>query len=69
MQLLPDAGPQGSSRNLTFGFYPKNQALAITGGPGQIKNDSEHGWEWKLCKSVTDRELRQGRPPDLTGSG
>ena len=55
VQLLPDAGPQGSSRNLTFGFYPRNQALAITGGPGQIKNDSEHGWEWKLCKSVTDQ--------------
>ena len=54
VQLLPDTGPQGSSRNLTFGFYPRNQALAITGGPGQIKNDSEHGWEWKLCKSVTD---------------
>lgn len=53
VQLLPDTGPQGSSRNLTFGFYPRNPALAVTGGPGQIKNDSEHGWEWKLCKSVT----------------
>jgi hypothetical protein len=54
VQLLPDAGPQGSSRNLTFGFSPKNPALAVTGGPGQILNDSTHGWEWKLCKSVTD---------------
>lgn len=54
VQLLPDGGPQGASRNLTFGFYPQNQALAITGGPGKIKNDSEHGWEWKLCRSVTD---------------
>ena len=54
VQLLPDAGPQSGNRNLTFGFYPKDQALAITGGPGKIKNDSEHGWEWKLCKSVTD---------------
>ena len=51
-------------------LLPKeSKLLAITGGPGKIKNDSEHGWEWKLCKSVTDRELRQGRPPDLTGSG
>jgi hypothetical protein len=56
VQLLPDAGPQATSRNLTFGFYPKNQALAITGGPGQIKNDSTHGWEWKLCRSVTDEK-------------
>lgn len=54
VQLLPDAGPQASSRSLTFGFYPKDPALAVTGGPGKIKNDSEHGWEWKLCKSVTD---------------
>jgi hypothetical protein len=54
VQLLPDGGPQAGSRNLAFGFYPKNQWLAITGGPGQVKKDSEHGWEWKLCKSVTD---------------
>lgn len=59
VQLLPDAGPQGSSRNLTYGFYPKKQELAITGGPGQIKNDSEHGWEWKLCKSITDESYEK----------
>jgi hypothetical protein len=59
VQLLPDAGPQQSSRNLTYGFYPKNQALAVTGGPGQLKNDSEHGWEWKLCKSITDESYEK----------
>jgi hypothetical protein len=54
VQLLPDAGPQANRRNLTLGFYPKNQALAVTGGPGEFRNDSQHGWEWKLCKSVSD---------------
>jgi hypothetical protein len=53
VQLLPDSGPQAGSRNLTFGFSPKEPLKAVTGGPGQILNDSEHGWEWKLCKSVT----------------
>jgi hypothetical protein len=53
VQLLPDAGSQNGQRNLVYGFYPKNQWLAITGGPGQIKSDAKHGWEWKLCKSVT----------------
>ena len=53
VQLLPDSGPQAGSRNLTYGFSPKEPAKALTGSPGQILNDSKHGWEWKLCKSVT----------------
>jgi hypothetical protein len=53
VQLLPDSGPQAGSRNLTFGFSPKEPLRAVTGGPGQILNDSTHGWDWKLCKSVT----------------
>src|SRR5258708_14552361 len=53
VQLLPDGGEQGGQRNLVFGFYPKIKWLALTGGPGLIENDSRHGWEWKLCKSVT----------------
>ncbi len=53
VQLLPDSGPQAGSRNLTYGFSPKEVAKALTGSPGQILNDSKHGWEWKLCKSVT----------------
>jgi hypothetical protein len=53
VQLLPDGGSQAGSRNLVFGFYPKIKWRAITGGPGLIENDSMHGWEWKLCKTVT----------------
>jgi hypothetical protein len=54
VQLLPQSGPQAGRRNLTFGFYPKIKWRAVTGGPGLIENDSRHGWEWKLCKTVTD---------------
>ena len=54
VQLLPDSGPQAGSRNLTFGFSPKEPLKAVTGGPGQILNDSMHRWDWKLCKSVTN---------------
>jgi hypothetical protein len=53
VQLLPDSGAQAGNRDLVYGFYPKTQWLAITGSPGQIANDQQHGWEWKLCKSVT----------------
>jgi hypothetical protein len=53
VQLLPDGGSQGGQRNLVFGFYPKIKWRAVTGGPGLIENDSRHGWEWKLCKTVT----------------
>jgi hypothetical protein len=53
VQLLPGSGPQAGSRNLTYGFSPTEVSKALTGSPGQILNDSEHGWEWKLCKSVT----------------
>jgi hypothetical protein len=51
VQLLPTGG--SGQRNLVFGFYPKIKWRAVTGGPGLIENDSRHGWEWKLCKTVT----------------
>jgi hypothetical protein len=53
VQLLPESGPQATRRNLVYGFYPKIKWRAVTGGPGEILNDSKHGWEWKLCKTVT----------------
>jgi hypothetical protein len=53
VQLLPDRGEQAGNRNLVYGFYPKYQILAVTGGPGKFETDNEHGWEWKLCKTVT----------------
>ena len=51
VQMLPTGG--SGQRNLVFGFYPKIKWRAVTGGPGEILNDSKHGWEWKLCKTVT----------------
>jgi hypothetical protein len=53
VQLLPESGPQATRRNLVYGFYPKIKWRAVTGGPGELLNDSKHGWEWKLCKTVT----------------
>jgi hypothetical protein len=53
VQLLPGSGPQASRRNLVYGFSPKITWRAVTGGPGLIQSNSEHGWEWKLCKTVT----------------
>jgi hypothetical protein len=53
VQLLPDGGAQAGNRNLVFGFYPKIKWRAVTGGPGLIENDATHGWEWKLCQTVT----------------
>ena len=59
VQLLPDSGPQAGHRDLAFGFYPKIKWRALTGGPGLIENDSEHGWEWKLCQSVTNESYNK----------
>jgi hypothetical protein len=53
VQLLPDRGSQAGNRNLVYGFYPKHQWLAVTGGPGKFETDNEHRWDWKLCKTVT----------------
>jgi hypothetical protein len=59
VQLLSDRGEQAGNRNLVYGFYPKYQVLAVTGGPGKFETDNKHGWEWKLCKTVTVDEYNK----------
>jgi hypothetical protein len=52
VQMLPDSGPDAGKRNLVYGFYPKVKARFLD-GPGEVKDDADHGWDWKLCRFVT----------------
>lgn len=52
VQLLPDSGSQAGRRDLVYGFYPKIGWRFIIGSPGNVAEDKDHGWDWKLCKTV-----------------
>ena len=56
VQLLPDSGPDQGKRNLAWGFYPEKRALFLTGSPGLIADDAKHGWDWKLCNTLTTNQ-------------
>jgi hypothetical protein len=44
----------GRGAKVAQGIVRRPPQTGRRSGPGKIKNDSEYGWEWKLCKSVTD---------------
>lgn len=47
LQLIPSKNnKQFGNPNLCYGFYPAT--WDIFGGPGTIKNDSRHAWNWRI---------------------
>lgn len=54
IQLLPDTGPQAGSKKLVYGFSTRNSAIwRALGGYGEVQDDSNHPWTWRMCSSVS----------------
>jgi len=51
LQLINDNIP--NSEGQVYGFHPSNSIFIFGEGGGQVRDDSLHSWDWKICYDIT----------------